>query len=70
MTDDTHALPVADLVDHDETRDCWCQPRVLQVCGECDGDEDGCWFCEDGMVEASDPTMEALVVHNAVDGRP
>ncbi len=25
---DFHILPIDDLRTHDETRECWCQPRV------------------------------------------
>lgn len=24
---DIHVLPIHDLRDHDETRECWCRPR-------------------------------------------
>lgn len=29
MTDDTHVVPLNDLRDHAEDRDCWCHPQVL-----------------------------------------
>lgn len=25
---DVHVLPINDLREHEETRDCWCKPRV------------------------------------------
>jgi hypothetical protein len=25
---DVHVLPVNDLREHEESRDCWCEPRV------------------------------------------
>lgn len=64
---DIHTLPINDLVDHDESRDCWCQPTVKRLCPECDGD--GCWMCGDGVLPGASPTEDALVVHNAADGR-
>lgn len=66
---DIHVLPACDLVDHDEVRDCWCGPRVEQACPECDGDEAGCWRCHEGFTDLHAPEMEALVIHNAADGR-
>ena len=28
MTDEWHVLPLDDLKEHKETRDCWCKPTV------------------------------------------
>ena len=66
---DQHVLPAGDLVDHDETRRCWCTPRLEAECPERCGD--GCWRCEDGWIatDADDPGG-VVVVHNAADGRP
>lgn len=30
---DIHVLPLTDLREHDETRTCWCQPKVERVKG-------------------------------------
>lgn len=30
MKGDLHVLPVGDLREHQETRECWCRPRVEQ----------------------------------------
>lgn len=30
MTDDLHVLPVNDLREHEETRDCWCHPDLTR----------------------------------------
>ena len=27
---DVHVLPIDDLREHEETRQCWCRPRLLQ----------------------------------------
>lgn len=27
-TADVHIVPLGDLQDHEETRDCWCTPRL------------------------------------------
>lgn len=27
---DVHVLPIQDLREHAETRDCWCQPRTTR----------------------------------------
>lgn len=66
---DLHVAPINDLVDHDMSRTCWCQPALKLVCEECDGD--GCWCCDDGLLPAGevDDTVAVLVVHNAADGR-
>lgn len=34
MASDYHVLPVNDLREHAEARDCWCEPRVepVKVC--------------------------------------
>lgn len=67
MTNDVHVLPIGDLVDHDETRTCWCAPRVEKLCGDCDGA--GCWKCENGYTTECGEDDVATVIHNAADGR-
>ena len=66
---DIHVLPINDLVDHDERRDCWCGPKLESVCPErCEG---GCWRCDGGIIPVAVECLEAIVVvHNAADGRP
>lgn len=65
---DIHTMPVEDLVDHDERRDCWCQPRLRTNCPEdC---LTGCWRCENGLVPANpDDDLPIIVGHRAADGR-
>lgn len=66
---DLHVTPIRDLVDHELSRTCWCQPTLKLVCSECDGE--GCWKCDDGTLPAEnvDESVAVLVVHNAADGR-
>ena len=68
MNGDIHTLPIADLVDHDEDRTCWCSPRLLLPCPEdCNT---GCWRCDGGLVEVDASELEpVMVIHNAADGR-
>ncbi len=66
---DMHVMPINDLVDHTSNRTCWCQPELLELCPICGGESnEGCWNCEDGTVDWIG-AEEAIVVHNAVDGR-
>lgn len=68
---DVHTMPVADLVDHDQTRDCWCSPTYHTPCPE--NCKDGCWRCghdEDGMLTVTkDFDSSVQVIHRAADGR-
>ena len=68
---DVHVKPINDLVDHDETRHCWCQPALLRPCYECDDDDDDCWVCGgEGQLPAEvEDGGTIIVVHNAADGR-
>lgn len=69
LTHDIQVLPITDLVDHDESRECWCGPRIEAKCTEegCDGD---CWRCVSGwMVVDKNYDDTAIVIHNAADGR-
>lgn len=70
---DVHVMPVGDLIDHDERRDCRCQPEFAAVRPECeDEDEPGdCWRCGGRGLAPVDPPPDAplVVIHNAVDGR-
>lgn len=70
-TSDIHTLPIGDLVDHDETRTCWCGPSVVRDCPDCDEVAAGCWLCEGEGVIPADPETDAPchVRHNAADGR-
>ncbi len=49
-------------------RECWCNPSYRRVCEECDGNDAGCWACENGTILVSanqfadDVTL--IVVHN------
>jgi len=57
---DVHVLPVNDLREHDETRTCWCRPRI-------EIEED---FLT-ALVGQSPGSFErrVLVVHHSLDGR-
>lgn len=62
---DIHVLPANDLMEHTESRNCWCCPRLEWPCDEC---VTGCWKCGGKMLP--EPTGHACVVtHNALDGR-
>lgn len=72
MGGDVHTLPVSDLVDHDERRNCWCQPKLLRACPECvEIEARECWNCYgEGVLLANiDDAIGIMVVHNAADGR-
>lgn len=50
-----------------EGTSCWCGPRLLVVCPECNGP--GCWRCEgDGLVDAVLPGEAVVVVHQDEEG--
>lgn len=71
---DQHVLPLGDLVDHDETRTCWCGPKVEVPCDACEGvvlETVVCWKCGDQrwVPALSGDARPAVVVHNAADGR-
>lgn len=68
---DVHTIPVRDLVDHDERRDCWCGPKLLHPCAECDDVGEDCWRCEgEGVVPAEAESCGIImVIHHATDGR-
>lgn len=35
MSDDVHIMPVDDLREHTERRDCWCEPQLEWPCVLC-----------------------------------
>jgi hypothetical protein len=35
MPDDIHILPVGDIREHTERRDCWCEPEIKWACDAC-----------------------------------
>ena len=53
MGGDIHVLPIRDLREHEETRHCWCRPRVEE--GDVDADKQ----CRNN----------AIVIHSSEDGR-
>lgn len=65
MSENVHVYPVAS--EHTtEGLDCWCAPRYLLPCDDCD---DGCWKCEGGSIaltrEQAEASWDAIViVHN------
>lgn len=67
MKGDVHTVPVDTASDHNNmSRVCWCCPRYLLPCDECDT---GCWKCEDGHIvltgeEAEKMTRPIVIVHN------
>lgn len=60
-----HTYPTADVhILHG--LDCWCSPRYMLLCDEC---EDGCWKCDEGLIPLTRAQAEAseaalVVVHN------
>ena len=65
MSGSIHTYPLTD--EHITVGfDCWCSPRYLLPCDECDT---GCWKCTEGFIalsraeaeRASDPLV---IVHN------
>jgi hypothetical protein len=56
--------------EHDtDSRDCWCKPDLFTICPECDGSDEGCWYCGkpyNGLVLTDDPDEnETLIIaHN------
>lgn len=56
-------------MDHDtESRTCWCNPRVEQVCPRCDGLGGNCRNCEGtGWVTVYDDEEPAVIIHNDVE---
>lgn len=69
---DIHTYPVNDLVEHDLTRTCWCDPALYALCDECEDEDEFCWKCDgDGATEttADDATTMLMIVHNVLDGR-
>jgi hypothetical protein len=61
----THVYPTTD--EHITVGpDCWCSPRYLLPCDEC---ESGCWKCTDGVIVLTRAEAEAcdrpiVIVHN------
>lgn len=56
---------------HVDAEECWCSPRRMMTCKECEDEEDGedCWACRgSGLVEHSgDPHTEDIWIHS-LDG--
>lgn len=58
---------------HVDRTDCWCQPRVYQVCPACEGKDEKamveCWNCAHekgampGLVKPYADSLPLLVVH-------
>lgn len=48
--------------------ECWCNPRITRLCGQCDGSDEGCWACHEGLVdvESIEPGDRAIVIHRHV----
>lgn len=44
---------------------CTCKPLVYKICSECDGQDGGCWACENGMVviDSDVPDKNVVFVH-------
>jgi len=69
-----HTYSVVDRPAHVTTGySCWCQPRVEQICPECEDTREhkaGCWKCAGkGWIECPNPdiydgTVGLLIVHN------
>lgn len=54
---------IRDSGGHVESEDCWCGPKILRQCRQCDGE--GCWQCEEGWIEGReyDDEMPCVIVH-------
>lgn len=50
---------------HIESRECWCSPRLVQSCPECEGQEGkDCWRCGgEKSVDMYDEDEPAVIVH-------
>jgi hypothetical protein len=63
-SDNIHVVPV--WQEHVCTGfDCWCLPRYMIPCDEC---EEGCWKCEGGEIwvtreEAEASDLRVIIVH-------
>lgn len=53
MRPDIHVLPIDDLRAHDESRACWCEPRLER----------------DFLDDEPDADMVVIVIHHSADGR-
>lgn len=75
MTKIVHVVPVDDIINHDTNGiKCECLPHYKVPCPECDGDDNGCWNCNDGLIVVDEAIATSygaglIVVHNALDGR-
>jgi hypothetical protein len=75
----SHVYPINDVRGHKTEwptgAECWCEPRVEQVCPVCGADEAdkvSCSYCSgSGWVAAyGDPaSIPTVVIHRAADGR-
>jgi len=45
-----------------EGTDCWCEPELMGVCSQCDGE--GCWNCDDGFISPCFPQDALIVIHD------
>lgn len=65
---DIHVLPIGDLREHEETRDCWCHPRVEGPPEEnTNNATEGSFTDVEGQIDGS--MEDVVVVHNSLDGR-
>lgn len=56
MIDDCHVLPLGDLRDHIETRDCWCRPELIE-------DQAGGFIAVHNSMDRREHTIEKGIVH-------
>ena len=51
------------------SRQCWCEPRILLLCPECEWqDTDGCWRCDGrGIIPHDGSDKPAIVEHEHQD---
>lgn len=49
----------------EDLKECTCKPIIYKICHECDGENKGCWACENGMVMVAEdiPDENLVYVH-------
>lgn len=64
-----HVYPTAGRGHVTDGPGCWCGPDLYRVCTQCDGDDAGCWACDEGLarVDAARPGDRLLVVHHRIE---
>lgn len=60
------------LQHHFQTVECWCKPRIVRLCPECDTEGSCCWLCSgEGTISVlpnevdTHEAIELIFIHNA-----